>query len=85
MQIDKNSINDYSISELGTQFMELIKLARRARKNDNIKIRQPLATMRIITQDKKKAVATILFQNDIKEEANVKTIELLYDDLRITL
>lgn len=65
--------------------MELIKLARRARKNDNIKIRQPLATMRIITQDKKKAVATILFQNDIKEEANVKTIELLYDDLRITL
>lgn len=74
MQIDKNSINDYSISELGTQFMELIKLARRARKNDNIKIRQPLAT-----------VATILFQNDIKEEANVKTIELLYDDLRITL
>lgn len=74
MQIDKNSINDYSISELGTQFMELVKLARRARKNDNIKIRQPLAT-----------VATILFQNDIKEEANVKTIELLYDDLRITL
>ncbi|MFN0196231.1 MAG: DUF5915 domain-containing protein, partial [Planctomycetaceae bacterium] len=73
--VDSNSI-DASLSSSVAASIRMVSLARSARKDSNLKIRQPLAAMVVVPGDESEQSAVKLFESDILDELNIKSIEV---------
>ncbi len=69
---------DESLSTKMEALLRIISLARQARKNTQLKIRQPLAEIIVITTDNIEYKAIQLFEKDFLEELNVKKVTVIF-------
>ena len=73
---DASSVDEDLILEMST-LLEVISLGRSARNKANIKIRQPLSSVVVYTEDKKYERYLTENKNDVLEELNVKAIDFV--------
>jgi|CXWL01.1.fsa_nt_gi isoleucyl-tRNA synthetase len=73
------SLQDESLSSSVAASIRIVSMARSARKDANLKIRQPLARLIVVPGGDAERKAVELFENDILEELNVKEIEVRDD------
>ena len=71
-----SSVDEDLILEMST-LLEVISLGRSARNKANIKIRQPLSSVVVYTEDKKHERYLTENKNDVFEELNVKAIDFV--------
>ncbi len=70
------SLKDESLSSSVAASIRVVSLARSARKDANLKIRQPLAKLLLVPSSDAEREAAALFEGDILEELNIKEIEV---------
>ena len=74
-QADATLVNE-SLSAQVAALIRLVSLARSARKEANLKIRQPLAEILIVPSSHAEREAVRLFEDHVREELNVKKISV---------
>jgi isoleucyl-tRNA synthetase len=67
---------DETLSSTVAASIRIVSLARSARKDANLKIRQPLARLIVVPGNDEERKAVELFENDITEELNIKVVEI---------
>ncbi|MBI4718372.1 MAG: isoleucine--tRNA ligase [Planctomycetes bacterium] len=72
-QADKGLV-DESLSALVAASLRIMSLARSARKESNLKVRQPLAELVVVPRDDVERQAVDLFRDHFLEELNVKQV-----------
>jgi isoleucyl-tRNA synthetase len=72
---DPRSI-DESLSASVAASLRIVSMARSARKDSNLKIRQPLARLIVVPGDDAEKMAVKILENDILDELNIKQIEV---------
>ena len=73
------SVIDESLSDSVAASIRIVSLARSARKDANVKIRQPLARLVVVPGNDAERKAAHLFESDILEELNVKELQIRDD------
>ena len=69
---------DESLSIKMEALLRIVSLTRQARKNAQIKIRQPVAEIIVITTDNIEHEAIQLFEKDFLEELNAKKVTVIF-------
>lgn len=77
-QLD-NSLSNEKLNVQIDTIRNIINLGRKLRAQSNIKVRQPLRKIKISLADEKLGEAIAVYENEIKEELNIKEIEIVND------
>lgn len=78
---------DQALSEQMAALLRIVSLARSARKDSKLKVRQPLAALRVVPADDIERAAVERFGDHLLEELNVKSVAVLdsaQDIVRVT-
>jgi len=68
---------DHALSEQMAALLRIVSLARSARKDSKLKVRQPLAELRVVPADDIERAAVERFGDHLLEELNIKRVSVL--------